>query len=138
MRDSDMIDELVMSRVRKRADSLTQREVAQSAKELRSHAFSILAFEKTAESRSDGNPVQNSRARGSVVADVRSQRCCTTCNRPSSATLLAVSQEAIFEQHNESFAAASVIYHSGTNVVNQRRANDQGNRTTPDPAPVVK
>ena len=43
MRDSDMIDELVMSRLRKRADSLTQREVAQSATELRSHAFSILA-----------------------------------------------------------------------------------------------
>ena len=43
MSDSDMIDELVMSRLRKRADSLTQREVAQSATELRSHAFSILA-----------------------------------------------------------------------------------------------
>ena len=43
MRDSDMIDELVMSRLRKRTDSLTQREVAQSATELRSHAFSILA-----------------------------------------------------------------------------------------------
>ena len=43
MRDSDMVDELVMSRLRKRADSLTQREVAQSATELRSHAFSILA-----------------------------------------------------------------------------------------------
>ena len=32
-----------MRRLGKRADSLTQREVAQSATELRSHAFSILA-----------------------------------------------------------------------------------------------
>ena len=43
MSDSDMIDELVMSRPRKRADSFRQREDSQWATELRSHAFNILA-----------------------------------------------------------------------------------------------